>query len=202
MRKPSPAVVVGVLAAVGLFLYTREAQARRRDAEFDSDQEEAEYAATEVTYDMPPAPTPQSFAVVLNWILPPQGMILPHLTGTFYEMRGSVLHRAVDFNYVGGQNGINLQHPPVHAPIGGEVTFAGGQYGTVKIEDANGFSHEFLHMQALAVVPGQVVSPGEVIGTMGGRGPAGPNQYAQHVHYQLKDSSGSFIDPVAFWDAA
>lgn len=201
MRKLSPAAVVGVLAAVGLFFYARDAEARRRDAEFDSDAEAQSYAENEVTYDMPPVPTTHEFASVLDWMLPPVGTIRAHLTGTFDEMRGSTRHGAVDFNYIGGQNGINLQHPAVRTPIDGEVTFSGGQYGTVKIEDSNGYSHEFLHLQTRAVSAGQHVTAGDVIGTMGGRGPLGANQYAQHVHYQLKTPSGTLIDPVGFWNS-
>lgn len=151
---------------------------------------------------MPPVPTPQSFVEVLRWIMPDYGNVPAHLTGTFDEMRGTVMHRAVDFNYVGGQQGINLQYPPVFSPVDGEVTFSGGQYGTVKIEDAAGFSHEFLHLQDRTVSQGQQISAGTQIGTMGGRGPNGPNQYARHVHYQLKDADGNFIDPVLYWNAA
>lgn len=112
------------------------------------------------------------------------------------------MHRAVDFNYVGGQTGINLQYPVVYSPIAGLVTFSGGQYGTVKIQDANGFSHEFLHLQDRVVSAGQEINAGDPIGTMGGRGPQGPTQYARHVHYQLKDESGALVDPVLWWDAA
>lgn len=101
---------------------------------------------------------------------------------------------------MGGQTGINRQHPTINAPISGKVTFVGGQYGTIKIEDAQGNSHEILHTQSQSVKEGQQVTAGQPIGTMGGRGPDGANDYAQHVHYQLKDSTGKLKSPEDFWN--
>ena len=80
------------------------------------------------------------------------------------------------------------------------MTFSGGQYGTVKIRDAQGNSHEILHLDSRSVKEGQVVRAGDPIGTMGGRGPEGAGQYAQHVHYQLRDPQGHLISPQTFWD--
>ena len=200
MRAPLLLVGAGAL----LFFVSRANAARRANEEWDSFAEELSYTAnpeteSEPVADMPPAPP--TFDQVLRVMLPPIGGRVPHLTGTFDEMRGVVQHRAVDFNYRGGQTGINMQFPAVHSPIAGEVTFSGGQYGTVKIQDENGFSHEFLHLNERAVNRGQFVHPGDVIGTMGGRGPNGPLQYARHVHYQLKTESGDLIDPVLWWES-
>lgn len=134
-------------------------------------------------------------------MLPGQGGHDPHITGNFGEHRGSRgAHGGTDFNYEGGQAGRNLRHPTVHAPIAGTVTFSGGQYGTVKIRDAQGNSHEILHLDSRSVREGQVVRAGDPIGTMGGRGPEGAGQYAQHVHYQLRDPQGHLISPQTFWD--
>jgi putative chitinase len=44
------------------------------------------------------------------------------------------------------------------------------------------------------------VQAGDPIGTMGGRGPNGAGQYAQHVHYQIRDPNGRTVDPERFWD--
>src|SRR5690606_38805721 len=44
------------------------------------------------------------------------------------------------------------------------------------------------------------VEAGDPIGTMGGRGPNGAGQYAQHVHYQIRDESGRTVDPERFWN--
>lgn len=143
---------------------------------------------------------PRSFDDVMNVMLPPQNGVSPHVTGHYGEHRQKGDHGGADFNYVGGQNGVNLQHPIVNSPISGKVTFVGGQYGTIKIEDAQGNSHEILHTQSQLVKEGQQITAGQPIGTMGGRGPDGANDYAQHVHYQLKDSNGRLKSPEDFWN--
>lgn len=142
----------------------------------------------------------RSYEHTMNVMLPPQNGVKPHITGHFGEHRGEKAHGGSDFNYVGGQTGRNLQHPTVHSPVAGVVTSVGGKYGTVMIQDADGNSHQILHMQGLTAKVGQHVQPGDPIGTMGGRGPEGPNQYAQHVHYQMKDPKGNLINPEAYWN--
>lgn len=134
-------------------------------------------------------------------MLPPQSGVTPRVTGSFGENRPNGPHGGVDFNYSGGQTGVNMTKPVIYAPIGGEITFAGGKYGTVKIKDAEGNSHEILHTDSQHVVPGQRVSTGDPIGTMGGRGPKGANQYPVHIHYQLRDSRGRLLNPQQWWDS-
>jgi len=141
-----------------------------------------------------------SFNDAMNRMLVSQGGTLPHVTADFGEVRPSGPHQGVDFNYVGGQNGINLQYPIVRAPIAGHVTFVGGGYGMVKIRDSEGNSHEILHTHSQSVSVGQQVSAGTPVGTMGGRGPGGPNQYARHVHYQIRNPQGQITNPQAWWD--
>ena len=46
----------------------------------------------------------------------------------------------------------------------------------------------------------KALTPELSIGTMGGRGPDGAGDYAQHVHYQLKDSAGTLKSPEDFWN--
>ena len=136
---------------------------------------------------------------VMNVILPHQGQKSAHVTGHYGEVRAKGPHGGSDFNYEGGQAGVNLDHPTIHSPIAGEVTFVGGQYGTIKIRDAEGNSHEILHTQSQSVKVGQHVEAGSEIGHMGGRGPNGAAQYAQHVHYQMKDAQGHPVNPEHFW---
>lgn len=181
MRKVHPGLIVGLFAAIGLWAFSRTARGGEIvDDVFD-------YGGDVLT---------RGWNVLSRMLQDAPA----HITGTFDELRSGVRHGAVDFNYVGGQQGINLIHPEVRAPIDGVVTFAGGQYGTVKIEDREGYSHELLHHQDLLAHVGQIVSAGDVIGTMGGRGPLGPAQFAQHVHYQLRSPDGIFVDPVAWWN--
>lgn len=136
---------------------------------------------------------------VMNVMLPNQGNHSAHVTGHYGEVRAKGPHGGSDFNYEGGQAGVNLTHPSIHSPIAGEVTFVGGQYGTIKVRDADGNSHEILHTQSQSVQVGQHIQAGDEIGHMGGRGPDGSAQYAQHVHYQMKDAQGHAVNPEAFW---
>ena len=141
------------------------------------------------------------FKDVMNIMLPQQDGKLPHVTGNYGDIRANgKIHFAIDSNYQGGQTGINMNNPTIHAPINGTVTFVGGQYGTIKIRDANGNSHEILHTNSQNVAKGQSVNAGDPIGSMGGTGPKGANEYQQHVHYQMKGPKGNPIDPKDWWD--
>ncbi len=156
----------------------------------------------------PAATGPQSFEDVMRVMLPPQNSTTPHMTSDFGPrsvVGGSSNHQGVDFNYVGGQNGTNLQHPTVHSPVSGVVVYGEGQgtYGTVKIRDDQGNMHEILHLDSRSVRatdPPTRIEAGDPIGTMGGRGPEGASQYAQHVHYQVRDPNNNLIDPEAYWN--
>lgn len=141
------------------------------------------------------------FNDAMNTMLPIQNGTAPHITGNYGENRGSSgPHGGTDFNYQGGQSGVNLTNPTINSPITGTVTFAGGQYGTIKIRDGDGNSHEILHTNSQNVTVGDKVNAGDAIGTMGGRGPNGASQYPQHVHYQMKDAQGRRINPQDWWD--
>jgi hypothetical protein len=142
-----------------------------------------------------------SWPDIMQRVLPPIGGVLPHITSPFGEVEGrppgsTKPHRAVDFNYLGGQTGINLKHPALRSPVAGVVTEAGGdKYGTITIRDANGYSHSILHTHSQHVTVGDPVAEGQLIGTMGNTGTK-----QQHVHYQLRDPGGEIVNPTAFWD--
>jgi hypothetical protein len=67
-------------------------------------------------------------------------------------------HGGVDFNYIGDDAGrFNKSYPAIRAPVNGVVTNAGhGNYGTIAIRDANGFSHEILHTHSRHVAVGAI----------------------------------------------
>ncbi len=150
---------------------------------------------------------PRSFDEAMRLMLPPRNGVEPHMTSdygprTLYGRRDD--HGGVDFNYVGGQAGMNLRHPEVRSPVSGVVVYGAGQgeYGTVKIRDDQGNTHEILHLDSRSVRvtnPPTRVDAGDPIGTMGNTNPDNP-RLAQHVHYQIRDSSGRTIDPERFWD--
>jgi len=153
----------------------------------------------------PPA-GPRSFNEVMRVVLPPQNGVNPHMTSDFGPrvLNGHADdHGGVDFNYVGGQNGINLNHPTVRSPVSGVVVSSGGGYNTVGIRDDQGNVHQILHLDSRSVQvtnPPTRVEAGDPIGTMGGRTPDGRNGVAQHVHYQLRDPNGRIVDPEAYWN--
>ncbi|MBL0678444.1 peptidoglycan DD-metalloendopeptidase family protein [Aeromonas dhakensis] len=141
-----------------------------------------------------------SFDIAMNLILPPRDGKKAHITAPFGEKRVSGPHKGVDFNYIGGQSGINMEHPAAFSPVDGKVIFSGGSFGTVKILDKKGFSHEILHLFSQNVKEGESVKAGVTqIGKMGGRGPQKIDQYAMHIHYQIKDSSGKIVNPQEWW---
>jgi murein DD-endopeptidase MepM/ murein hydrolase activator NlpD len=141
------------------------------------------------------------FNDTINTVLPPSGDNSPHITGHFGEDRpGKGPHLGTDFNYKGGQNGINLAHPTVHSPVSGTVTFVGGKDGSIKIRGSDGQSHELMHNHEINVNFGDRVKAGDPIGTMGGRGLLGLKSVLQHVHYQIKDSDGNKLNLGDHWN--
>ena len=144
-----------------------------------------------------------SFEEIMKIILPPKKGYDPGVTGIYGEPREKGrIHRGIDFNYVNGANSINKQSPKVYSPVKGVVTYSRrAQYGTIKIEDENGYSHEILHTNSQSVKEGDKVDVGQVIGTMGGVGPNSINQYRPHVHYQLRKPNKRVpVDPKEWWD--
>jgi murein DD-endopeptidase MepM/ murein hydrolase activator NlpD len=87
--------------------------------------------------------------------------------------------------------GIDIAAPlgtAVHAAAAGEVTGAdlGRGYGrTVELNDGHNIMTVYAHLSALAVVPGQRIARGQIIGYVGESGRAtGP-----HVHYEVRVDS-------------
>lgn len=150
---------------------------------------------------------PRSFDNAMRIMLPPQNGVSPHVTGHFGEQRRARpdapahTHQGADFNYQGGQSGINLRHPTVHSPVSGTVESVGGRYGTVGIRDGQGNLHQILHLHSQERLrPGQPIEAGDPIGTMGGRGPNRADEFRQHVHYQVFNGNGRALDPERFWN--
>ena len=79
----------------------------------------------------------------------------------------------------------------------GEILFAGeyaGYGNMVLIRHANNVFTLYAHCHGLCVVPGQSVSAGEVIGTVGSTGSStGP-----HLHLELW-VDGQYVDPLVLF---
>jgi murein DD-endopeptidase MepM/ murein hydrolase activator NlpD len=98
--------------------------------------------------------------------------------------------------------GLDLVAPrgtPIFATGTGRVLRAGvaGGYGNmVEIQHAEGLVTRYGHMDTIAVVEGQAVTAGSVLGTLGSTGDStGP-----HVHYEIR-RGGQPVDPMPFLDA-
>lgn len=95
-----------------------------------------------------------------------------------------------------GHSGVDLAVPtgtPIAATAEGVVTFAnwGGGYGLlVAVDHGGGVETRYGHMSKLAVMPGQQVRVGDVIGFVGSTGlSTGP-----HVHYEVR-VNGQAVSP-------
>ncbi|MBR7631598.1 hypothetical protein KAT72_22090 [Aeromonas popoffii] len=73
------------------------------------------------------------FDIAMNFILPPCCGKRAHVTAPFGEKMVSGPNKGVDFNYIGDQSRINMEHPAVFSPVDGEMVFSGDSFGTVKI---------------------------------------------------------------------
>ena len=111
------------------------------------------------------------------------------LTGWFGERRGSHRHPGID---VDGETG-----DAVVAAAGGRVVHAGpapagySGYGTVVIiAHGEGLASIYAHLSDLAVRSGQVVDPGQRVGSVGTSG----NVTGSHLHFELRRGGVAF-DP-------
>jgi len=86
---------------------------------------------------------------------------------------------------------------PVYAAHSGTVVEAGwgGAYGNViVIQGDDGYQTRYAHNNSMSVSVGQQVSAGQQIATVGATG----NVTGAHLHFEVMDSSGSFIDPMSW----
>jgi murein DD-endopeptidase MepM/ murein hydrolase activator NlpD len=127
----------------------------------------------------PAAPAPSSSGLI--W--PVQGAI----TSPF-GMRWGSLHPGLD---IGAGYGT-----PIHAAASGTVIVAGpnGGYGNlVVIDDGNHLATAYAHQQQIAVLVGQQVNQGDVIGYVGSTGfSTGP-----HLHFEVR-VNGNPVDPLGY----
>jgi murein DD-endopeptidase MepM/ murein hydrolase activator NlpD len=111
-------------------------------------------------------------------------------TGTF---RFPVNSRNYTQYYWYGHRGIDIALPvgsPVYASDTGTVTFAGWNiYGfgnLIVINHGNGYETFYAHLDAINVVPGQIVYQGNVIGATGNTG----NSSGPHIHFEIRLNAG------------
>lgn len=87
--------------------------------------------------------------------------------------------------------------PAVIASDTGTVTYAGclayGYGCHVIIDHGNGYQSLYGHLSRIAVSPGQAISQGQSIGTMGSTG----RSTGTHLHFEIR-SSGTLVNPLSF----
>ena len=150
-----------------------------------------------------------NFQDAINIMLPPQNGYVPGVNGGY---GGN--HKGVDFNYHNpdgskvGQDGVNMEHPPIGSPVKGIVTGIDLKNGMVEITDGFGTRHQIWHLDQINnnLKIGVEIGAGQNIGAMRGRGDAdkdgiyGADEYDQHIHYETRTPNGTSMDPEKFWD--
>ncbi|MBL8511165.1 MAG: M23 family metallopeptidase [Betaproteobacteria bacterium] len=141
------------------------------------------------------------FEQAMRTMLPPTNGVAPHATGQFGEHRHNHTHQGVDFNYEGGQSGINLLHPTIHSPVSGTFVSVGKANNTINIRDDAGNLHQIMHTHSqVKDLIGKRVEIGTPIGTMGGT-ESGKHRGEQHIHYQVTEKGKTTpTNPIEFWN--
>ncbi len=118
-----------------------------------------------------------------------------------YVVRGlSWYHTGVDIDCNGQANGTSTNDN--YAAADGVVAFAGprfvglrGGYGNLVIIDhGNGLSTRYGHNYSLYVTTGQVVTAGTPIGRCGSTG----NSTGTHLHFEVINSAGKYLNPLEY----
>ena len=125
-----------------------------------------------------------------KWVMPVSG----RLTSPF----GMRVHPVLGYERM--HNGIDLaaaQGTPIYATRSGQVTTcayqAGGAGNYVSINHLDGFASIYMHMTHYVVSPGQNVSQGQLIGSVGSTGiSTGP-----HLHFGIS-YAGTYVNPLAY----
>lgn len=144
--------------------------------------------------------TPPKFLAAMDTMLPPtngRSAVIASGFGPRNVANGSSNHKGIDFSYPGFDPAGAYR---IYSPVSGVVEGIGPGYNTITIRDSSGYLHQFLHTDRVLVRPGQSVSPGTPIGTMGGKGPNGRYEFATHVHYQVKTPEQKLINPLSYWE--
>jgi murein DD-endopeptidase MepM/ murein hydrolase activator NlpD len=102
--------------------------------------------------------------------------------------RGLALHTGLDLKAETGE--------PARATAPGRVTaaeFAGGYGNMVEIDHGHGLTTRYAHLARIAVVPGQWMAAGAVVGRVGSTG----RSTGAHLHYETR-IDGEPVDPERF----
>ncbi|MDO9425965.1 MAG: M23 family metallopeptidase [Methylobacterium sp.] len=102
--------------------------------------------------------------------------------------RGYAMHTGLDLRAETGE--------PARATAAGRVTVAdynGGYGNMVEIDHGHGLATRYAHLSAYAVIPGQWVAAGAIVGRVGSTG----RSTGSHLHYETR-IDGEPVDPQRF----
>ena len=106
-----------------------------------------------------------------------------------FDYNPSANHRGID---LAGETG-----NPIYATDAGVIVYSGwNDYGygyMVMVDHGNGWQSLYAHMSSIAVVCGQSVGQGQVIGSIGSTG----NSSGSHLHFELMNTTAGKVNP---WD--
>lgn len=119
--------------------------------------------------------------------------------GSFGANRGRRVHTGVDF--------VCTPNRDVYSPVDGRITKLGYPYGDdlswryVEVMDEEDYRHRLFYVKPADVAVGDWVDAGDVIGLaqdISKRYPSQEKPMTPHVHYEIMDEEGVFVDPEAF----
>ena len=91
---------------------------------------------------------------------------------------------------------------PIYATMAGLVVYAdaNGDWGNLVVVENNGYQTWYAHLNSFGVGKGQVISRGQMIGTLGNNG----NSSGPHLHYGIKKHTGEnsaiWMNPEGFFN--
>lgn len=97
-------------------------------------------------------------------------------------------HPGID---IAGKAGQSIISPARGTIIRSEYNDTNGNMVVIQSED--GYLYTFCHMSSRSVKVGDRVSIGSLLGKMGDTG----NSFGNHVHYQVTNSDGQYVDPLS-----
>ena len=146
-------------------------------------------------------PTPTSKVTPADTTEAPKTSEEADASGSNPEFRWPARGRIIQGFKSGGNDGINISVPEgtsVRAAESGVVAYAGSElkgYGNlVLIRHPNGFVTAYANNGEISVKRGEQVKRGQVIAKSGESG----NVSAPQLHFELRDKSGSPVDPTNF----
>ncbi len=121
-------------------------------------------------------------------------------TGVVTQGMGVGSHRGDIYNSIDIGSIDALPGSPIYATHQGGVEFAGWEssgYGNLviirgKMEGEKTFQTYYGHLQTIRVKPGDIVTKGQVLGTMDNTG----NSTGTHLHYELKGTDIAIVDTI------